>query len=114
MMTNRYAFVAAAIIATFLLVGCQTAQKSGSSTKEAPIAKAESPNDTRTVKGINGWEGETIYKMDDGSIWGQSVYNYHYHYAYHPQVLIYKSQSGACHIKVEGDDDEGVDVHRLK
>jgi hypothetical protein len=67
MMTNRYAFVAAAIIATFLLVGCQTAQKSGSSTKEAPIAKAESPNDTRTVKGINGWEGEISGKPTRGS-----------------------------------------------
>jgi uncharacterized protein YjlB len=52
--------------------------------------------------------------MDDGSIWQQSSYHYHYHYAYHPEVLIYSSSAGSCHIKVEGDDDEGVDVHRLR
>jgi tetratricopeptide (TPR) repeat protein len=80
----------------------------------APVSDCGQAIETHIAGEFNGWEGETIYKMDDGSIWGQSVYHYHYHYAYHPQVLIYKSQSGACHIKVEGDDDEGVDVHRLK
>ena len=67
MMTNRYAFVAAAIIASFLLTGCQTAQKSGSTASAAPSAKAESPKDTQTVKGINGWEGEISGKPAPGS-----------------------------------------------
>ena len=67
MMTNRYAFVAAAIIATFLLTGCQTAQKSGSTVSAAPSEKAESPKDTKTVKGINGWEGEISGKPAPGS-----------------------------------------------
>jgi outer membrane protein assembly factor BamE (lipoprotein component of BamABCDE complex) len=67
MMTNRYAFVAAAIFATFLLTGCQTAQKSGSTASEAPSAKAESPSDTQTVKGINDWEGEISGKPAPGS-----------------------------------------------
>jgi tetratricopeptide (TPR) repeat protein len=70
--------------------------------------------ETHITGEFKGWDGETIYKMDNGSIWEQSMYRYHYHYAYHPQVLIYQSASGACHIKVDGDDDEGVDVRRVK
>jgi len=57
-MTNLFTYIFTAIIATFLLIGCQTAQKSKSTESEAPSAKAESPKDTQTVKGINGWEGE--------------------------------------------------------
>jgi hypothetical protein len=67
MMTKRYAFVAAAILAIFLLAGCQTAQKSGSAVSAEPIAKTESPKDTQTVKGINGWEGEISGKPAPGS-----------------------------------------------
>jgi hypothetical protein len=63
---------------------------------------------------FNGWDDEVIYKMDDGSIWQQSNYHYHYHYTYHPSVTIYPTRSGVCHIKVEGDDDEGADVNRIK
>jgi hypothetical protein len=63
---------------------------------------------------FNGWEGETLYKMDDGSIWQQSTYHYHYHYTFHPSVTIYANRYGACHIKVEGDDDDGADVIRIK
>lgn len=67
MRASRYAFVAAAVVATFLMTGCQTAQKSGSTASEAPSAKAESPKDTATVKGINGWEGEISGKPAPGS-----------------------------------------------
>ncbi len=67
MITNRYAFVAVAIVATFMLVGCQTAQKSGSTASAAPSLKAESTKDTQTVKGIDGWEGEISGKPAPGS-----------------------------------------------
>jgi hypothetical protein len=64
---------------------------------------------------FNGWEGETVYEMDDGTIWKQSGYHYHYHYAYHPEVLIYKDEYGVCRIIVKGDDDdEEVSVRRIK
>jgi outer membrane biogenesis lipoprotein LolB len=58
MMINRFAYIIVAIIVTFLLIGCQTAQISKSTESEEPSAKAESPKYTQTVKGINGWEGE--------------------------------------------------------
>src|SRR5512137_1604821 len=67
MMTNRFAYVIAAIVATFLLTGCQTAQKSGSTTNATPSVKAESPKDTQTVKGIGGWEGEITGNPAPGS-----------------------------------------------
>jgi hypothetical protein len=63
---------------------------------------------------FKGWDEETIYKMDNGQIWQQSNYHYHYHYAFHPAIVIYKSSSGVCHARVTDDDDEGVDVTRLK
>ena len=62
---------------------------------------------------FNGWDSETIYKMDNGQIWQQATYHYHYHYAFHPSVIIYPVKAG-CHIKVNDDDDSGVDVVRLK
>lgn len=71
MMKNRYAFLAAVIVAIFLLTGCQTAQKSGDTASPAPAAKAETPKetqkDTQTVKGINNWEGEITGKPAPGS-----------------------------------------------
>jgi len=67
MMTNRFAYVIAAIVATFLLTGCQTAQKSGSTASATPSVTTESPKDTQTVKGINGWEGEITGKPAPGS-----------------------------------------------
>jgi hypothetical protein len=64
---------------------------------------------------FNGWEGETVYEMDDGTIWKQATYHYHYHFAFHPEVLIYKDNYGMCRIIVKGDDDdEEVAVRRLK
>jgi len=69
--------------------------------------------ETHIAGDYNGWDDETIYKMDNGQIWQQAEYHYHYHYAYHPSVIIYPTRSG-CHIKVEDDDDKGVDVVRLK
>lgn len=61
---------------------------------------------------FKGWEGETIYKLMDGSIWQQASYEYRYHYAYSPAVIIYK-KSGSYYMKVEGIDDE-IRVQRIR
>jgi outer membrane protein assembly factor BamE (lipoprotein component of BamABCDE complex) len=66
-MTNRFAYLIGAIVVTFLLTGCQTTQKSGSTAAATPSAKVESPTDTQTVKGINDWEGEITGKPAPGS-----------------------------------------------
>lgn len=61
---------------------------------------------------FEGWEGETIFKMRNGSIWQQSSYAYTYHYAYAPEVLIY-SKNGTTYMRVEGVDSE-IQVKRIK
>ena len=61
---------------------------------------------------FEGWEGETIFKMRNGSIWQQASYAYTYHYAYAPEVLIY-SKNGTTYMRVEGVDSE-IQVKRIK
>ncbi|MCQ1766787.1 hypothetical protein NOJ28_14695 [Neorhizobium galegae] len=36
----------------------------------------------------NGWDGDTVVKLTDGSIWRQEEYHYEYRYSYRPQVRI--------------------------
>lgn len=46
------------------------------------------------IKGsFKGWKGKTVYKLDNGQYWKQKIYSYHYHYAYHPRVTIWKEGS---------------------
>jgi len=61
---------------------------------------------------FEGWEGETIFKMMNGAIWQQTSYAYMYHYAYMPNVIIYKKR-GTYYMKVEGVDDE-IQVKQIK
>ena len=61
---------------------------------------------------FEGWEGETIFKMMNGQIWQQSSYDYTYHYAYSPEVLIYEF-NGSWIMRVE-DLDETIAVTQLK
>jgi len=61
---------------------------------------------------FEGWEGETIVKLMNGQIWQQTEYYYHYHYAFMPEVLIYKS-GGGWKMKVEGID-RAVGVQQIE
>jgi len=35
-----------------------------------------------------GWLGNTIVRLSDGSVWRQAEYHYEYHYAYMPKATI--------------------------
>lgn len=61
---------------------------------------------------FEGWEGETIIKLMNGSIWQQHEYYYHYHYSFMPKVLIYKSGQG-YKMKVDGIE-KSISVIKLK
>jgi hypothetical protein len=61
---------------------------------------------------IEGWSGETIFKLDNGQTWQQSEYDYTYFYEYHPDVTIYETRAG-CRMKVE-DESDTVLVKRIK
>lgn len=66
-----------------------------------------------TIDGdFEGWDGETIFKMMNGTIWQQSSYDYTYHYAYMPDVIIYR-KGGSFYMKVEDVDDE-IQVRQIK
>ena len=44
---------------------------------------------TRCIDGAwEGWSGDTIVQLTDGSVWRQDEYYYEYHYAYRPKVQI--------------------------
>jgi hypothetical protein len=61
---------------------------------------------------FEGWEGETIFKLCNGQIWQQTEYAYMYHYAYRPEVIIYRTSSG-FRMKVE-DVADTIGVERIK
>jgi hypothetical protein len=61
---------------------------------------------------FHGWDGETIFRLDNGQIWQQAEYDYTYSYSYHPQVTIYETRGG-CRMKVE-DEEETIIVKRIK
>ena len=61
---------------------------------------------------FHGWDGETIFKLDNGQIWQQAEYDYTYSYSYHPDVTIYQTSAG-CRLKVE-DEEETIIVKRIK
>jgi hypothetical protein len=60
---------------------------------------------------FQGWDGETIFKLINGQIWQQSSYQYYYHYAYMPRVMIYRTDGG-YKMKVDGVD-QSVYVKRI-
>jgi hypothetical protein len=68
--------------------------------------------EARVEGNFEGWSGETIVKLMNGQIWQQTEYYYEYHYAFMPDVVIYKSGSGyKMSIKGVG---KAVGVKRLR
>ena len=68
--------------------------------------------ETKIDGNFEGWDGETIFKMMNGTIWQQASYDYTYHYAYMPDVIIYR-KGGAQYMKVEDVDDE-IQVRQIQ
>jgi hypothetical protein len=78
-----------------------------------PVRSSCSPAIESTISGdIEGWDGDTIFKLNNGQIWQQAAYDYTYFYAYGPEVTIYQTSAG-CRMKVE-DETETVLVKRIK
>jgi hypothetical protein len=88
-------------------------QQEGTAPAPAPVRTSCSPAVESTISGeIEGWDGETIFKLDNGQIWQQAAYDYTYFYAYRPEVTIYSTSAG-CRMKVE-DETDTVLVKRIK
>src|SRR6185312_1597351 len=99
------------LVATF---GTSHAQ----SLNPAPKVEAAVPssgNSAETVSTIEsridgefkGWEGKTVFKLQNGQIWQQASYGYNVTFADSPKVSIYQSGS-EFRMKVEGIDQEIV------
>lgn len=80
--------------------------------KETSSARGPDSIESKIDGDFEGWDGETVVKLVNGQIWQQSEYYYTYHYAYRPDVLVFKNGSG-YRMKVDGVD-KAVGVTRLK
>jgi hypothetical protein len=49
---------------------------------------------------FEGWDGETLFEMSDGTVWLQAKYSYIYQYAYNPEAIIFE-KDGDYFLKVE-------------
>ncbi|MGY3265481.1 hypothetical protein [Lysobacter sp. HA35] len=78
----------------------------------SPPAAAQQVIESRIDGEFNGWEGETVVKLQNGQIWVQTQYHYHYHYSYSPKVIVYQS-NGGWKMQVEGSD-QPVGVRQLR
>ena len=88
-------------------------QQERTTPESQPVRSSCSPAIESTISGeIEGWDGDTIFKLDNGQIWQQAEYDYTYFYAYRPDVTIYNTGAG-CRMKVE-DETETVLVKRIK
>lgn len=68
-------------------------------------AESFSVVDSRIDGEFKGWEGKTVFKLQNGQIWQQASYGYSVTFADSPKVLIYQSGS-EFRMKVEGVDEE--------
>jgi len=78
-----------------------TVQQGASGTTARTTGWNCAPAIESTISGeFTGWQGETIFKLDNGQIRQQAEYAYVYSYSYRPDVTIYQT-TGGCRIKVE-------------
>ena len=46
--------------------------------------------DANIADELEGWEGYTVYELDDGSKWELVSYTYSYSYSYRPKAIIWQ------------------------
>lgn len=57
--------------------------------QDPPTDSCGGTNLTLYIDGAwEGWSGDTIVQLTDGSVWRQDEYHYEYRYAYRPRVEI--------------------------
>lgn len=42
---------------------------------------------------FEGWDGDTVYELDDGSKWELASYTYSYSYSYRPRATVWRDGS---------------------
>ena len=99
----------ALLVATFGTSHAQslnpTPKVEGAGPSSGNSAEAVCVVDSRIDGEFKGWEGETVFRLQNGEIWQQASSGYRFNYAYSPRVLIYQSGDG-FRMKVEGIDED--------
>jgi len=54
----------------------------------APMVGGGGVIESRIEGDFEGWDGDTVFRLQNGQIWQQASYAYRYHYAYAPRVTI--------------------------
>lgn len=67
--------------------------------------------DSKIVGEFNGWDGDDVYELVNGSKWELVRYKYKYRYKYRPKARILKDGS-KHYLEVDGMD-EMVEVRRV-
>jgi hypothetical protein len=57
--------------------------------------------DSRISGEFKGWDGDTVFILDNGTKWQQARYRYTYRYAYRPRAKIFRD-GGRTLLSVEG------------
>lgn len=78
----------------------------------SPSSSTSTVVESRIDGEFEGWEGDTIFELENGQVWQQAEYAYMYHYAYSPRVLIIEERGGYV-MQVEGVDDS-IRVRRIQ
>lgn len=78
--------------------------------KSIPIRKITDVVESRIDGEFKGWDGKSIYKLQNGQVWQQQTYKYEYKYAHIPEAIVYETGSG-YKMCVEG---TVADVRRIK
>lgn len=110
---KRCALFCVVLAFLFFICGCGAATNVSLSVSSdpSPITNYEKV-ESRIEGTFEGWDGDTLFQLENGQVWQQSSYAYLYHYAYNPNVCIY-DDNGEWKMKVE-DVDEVITVERLK
>lgn len=95
----------ALLVATFGTSHAQslnpTPRVEGAGPSSGNSAEAVSIIESRIDGEFKGWDGETIFRLQNGEIWQQASYGYKFNFADSPKVSIYQS-GGVFRMKVEG------------
>jgi hypothetical protein len=50
---------------------------------------------------FEGWDGDTVYELDDGTKWKLATYQYKYVYKYRPKATLWRD-GGRYYLEVDG------------
>ncbi len=96
----------------------QTAKDAAASrARAAQRAKAEAEGPSvieSSVDGeFNGFDGNTVIRLLDGSLWEQTEFYWEWHWAYLPKATVFRSRSGEWKMQIAGIR-RSVGVRKLK